>query len=195
MAHKFDPASRHILDSGERRKRLPPEHILSEIGLQAGDTFVDIGCGVGYFSIPASSMMGDSGMVYALDVSKEMLDELKASALKLGITNIRPLYIAEDRFELPARNNAVFFMCNVFHELDDRHGYLKRLRTSMNDSSRLVIIDFYKKETEHAPPVHHRVSLEDVRTIFQECGFTLQRSLEINPEEYGIIAVASKRAP
>ena len=42
----------------ERKKTQDPVSILSKAGLKPGMTFVDIGCGQGYFSIPAAKLVG-----------------------------------------------------------------------------------------------------------------------------------------
>lgn len=45
----------------EQRKWQNPENILAEIGLRSGMTFMDNGCGQGFFTIPAAKIVGDSG--------------------------------------------------------------------------------------------------------------------------------------
>ncbi len=57
MAHKFNVKDMQKLDSPERRKILPPEETLIKIGLNKNQIFIDIGCGIGYFSIPASKLL------------------------------------------------------------------------------------------------------------------------------------------
>jgi len=45
-----------------------PERTLREMGLRKGQTILDYGCGIGSFSITAAKMVGDEGVVYALDI-------------------------------------------------------------------------------------------------------------------------------
>ncbi len=52
----------------ERRKMQNPESILIDIGLKPGMIFVDIGCGDGYFALPAARMVGPEGKVIAIDI-------------------------------------------------------------------------------------------------------------------------------
>ena len=100
MAHKFNVKEMHKLDSFERRKILPPEEILIKAGLKIKDIFLDIGCGIGYFSIPASRIIGIEGKVFALDTSSEMLEELKRRIYKKNIKNIIPIFSEPYRFPL-----------------------------------------------------------------------------------------------
>ena len=69
----------------ERRLWQDAPAILAQIGLKPGDTLADIGSGDGYFSIPAARMVGQSGKIYALDVSAEAISELKADRLRAGL--------------------------------------------------------------------------------------------------------------
>ncbi|MEM4326044.1 MAG: methyltransferase domain-containing protein, partial [Candidatus Pacearchaeota archaeon] len=75
--HKFDPRNAHKLLSEERKRVLPAYEILRSSGLMDGMVFADIGCGNGYFTLPALEIVGEKGKVYSIDVQKEMLDELK----------------------------------------------------------------------------------------------------------------------
>ena len=53
MTHKFDITQKSKLDNPKRRELLPVKQVLEEIELKADEIFADIGCGIGYFSIPA----------------------------------------------------------------------------------------------------------------------------------------------
>ena len=77
MKHKFDAKSKHKLDNHQRRELLPPERTLLLMGLREGDVMADIGCGIGYFTVPAADIVGNSGKVYGLDVSEEMLGDVE----------------------------------------------------------------------------------------------------------------------
>ncbi|RUM88282.1 MAG: methyltransferase, partial [Thermodesulfatator sp.] len=61
MAHRFDPRKKHKLESEERRRLLPPEAVLELLELTPGETLVDLGCGPGYFALPAAERLGPKG--------------------------------------------------------------------------------------------------------------------------------------
>ena len=72
----------------ERRKWQDPEAILEEIGLHAGMTFIDVGCGSGFFALPAARMVGKTGKVYGIDISSSAIDTLRERAAQEGLTNV-----------------------------------------------------------------------------------------------------------
>ena len=48
-------------------------------------TAMDVGCGMGFFSIGMARMVGDTGKVISVDIQQKMLDILQKRALKTGI--------------------------------------------------------------------------------------------------------------
>lgn len=185
--HKFNPADRSRLCSEDRLKRLPPARILNDIGLKLGDTLVDIGCGPGLFALAAASVVGPRGAVYGVDISPEMIDDLKRSAEALGLTNVRAMLTRETEARLP-RGASFYFLVNVFHELADRPAYLRNIRRSMGPRSFLVIIDYFRKKTLHGPPLSERVPLKEAKALLAEQGLAVIRTWRVNEDEYGVIA-------
>ena len=60
---KPDRGIHRLIDDHERRKWQNPEAILSSIGLRPGFTLIDIGCGSGFFALPAAKIVGKKGKV------------------------------------------------------------------------------------------------------------------------------------
>ena len=71
------PRTWHYFAEEERRAWQDPEAILREIGLTSGMTFMDIGCGNGFFTLPAAAIAGPKGLVYGLDISETALAEIR----------------------------------------------------------------------------------------------------------------------
>ena len=68
-----------------------PERILHEMGLREGQTVLDYGCGIGSFSIPAAKMVGDDGVVYALDIHPLAIKAVEKKIEKKQIANIKTI--------------------------------------------------------------------------------------------------------
>jgi ubiquinone/menaquinone biosynthesis C-methylase UbiE len=76
LAYTFDNPLRPIFQK--------PEQILKP-HLQRGMSAVDIGCGMGYFSIAMAEIVGEQGSVIAVDIQQKMLDVLAKRALAKGV--------------------------------------------------------------------------------------------------------------
>jgi FkbM family methyltransferase len=62
--------------------------------LRPGDTFVDVGANIGYFSVLAAQLVGPTGRVVAVEASRPFMDRVELNARLNGITNIRPAHVA-----------------------------------------------------------------------------------------------------
>jgi ubiquinone/menaquinone biosynthesis C-methylase UbiE len=91
-AYAFDNVLRRILH--------PPEKILGEY-VKPGMTVLDVGCGMGHFSIGMARMVGDQGRVIAVDLQQKMLDVMMRRARRHGVAQqITPHFATETSFDL-----------------------------------------------------------------------------------------------
>jgi ubiquinone/menaquinone biosynthesis C-methylase UbiE len=74
--------SKNILSAGE---------VLKATELKLGDNFLDAGCGDGYISLEASSIVGDKGSVYALDVYPESIETVKKEIKTRNLGNMEAI--------------------------------------------------------------------------------------------------------
>ena len=101
MAHKFDAKKAGILDNPERANILDPDSILEKLELTGEIVLADLGCGTGFFSIPASKRVKK---VFALDIQQEMLEILIDKIKKDKITNIETILSEESSIPLSERS-------------------------------------------------------------------------------------------
>lgn len=173
MAHKFNPKDMQKLDSPERRKILPPEETLNIIGLNKNEIFIDIGCGIGYFSIPASKFVGIKGKVYAIDNSSEMIKELERRISENKITNIETIISNSYDFKLNSDTGTFALMANVLHEIDKKENFLQETNRVLKKEGTLCIIEWQKKETERGPPLEDRLSENEIKELLRITKFKL----------------------
>src|SRR5260370_30660709 len=102
MAHKFDPRLKDQLLTDERYELLQPAELLRSLGLKPGDTLADIGCGPGFFTLPAAEIVGVDGHVLAADIQADMLSAVKARVSERGLTNVRVAQASGTEVPLPA---------------------------------------------------------------------------------------------
>ena len=172
----------------ERRKWQDPEAIIKEIGLKAGDTLMDIGCGQGYFTIPAAKIAGESGKVYALDASLYVIDILNGKAEAAGLSNIvSRVGLAEHFVMCEACADFVFFGI-VLHDFDDRNAALKNARRMLKKGGRLIDLDFKKIPMPFGPPPEIKLSEEEATRLIEGAGFKVKSLRSIEPYSYLLIA-------
>jgi ubiquinone/menaquinone biosynthesis C-methylase UbiE len=75
-------------DNPLRRRLQDPDRILKGL-VQQGQMALDIGCGMGYFSLPLARAVGPAGTVICIDMQEQMLDAVRRKAEKAGLNNIQ----------------------------------------------------------------------------------------------------------
>ena len=160
MAHVFRGSLKY-LDDPERRRVLPAKDLLQEMAIKPGDTVLDFGAGIGYFSIPALDFVGESGKVIAIDLSRRMLRKLRERAGE------RPNLIICRAHDFGTYTADIILLVTVLHELDNPKEFLEACFTRLNPSGRIFIIDWQKKETPHGPPVKIRIEKNEVLSMTQ----------------------------
>ncbi len=103
-----------------------PERTLREMGLQKGQAVLDYGCGIGSFSIPAAKMVGDDGVVYALDIHPLAIKAVEKEIRKKRIPNIKTILSARET-GLPDESVDVVLLYDVFQMISDRDKLLEEL--------------------------------------------------------------------
>jgi ubiquinone/menaquinone biosynthesis C-methylase UbiE len=148
----------HRLDSPARLLFLPPGEVLDALALHAGDTVADVGAGTGYFTLPMARAVGPKGKVYAVDAQAEMLVLLKEKLRHAGLANVNLVQAEADRTGLPPSICDLFFLANVWHELDDCAATLREARRVLKPQGRIAILDWRPDvEQENGPPLAHRL--------------------------------------
>lgn len=189
MAHKFDNKNRSKLDNEERRKELPPLETLKLLGYTGDEDFADIGCGIGYFTIPAAQMAKAASKVYAMDISEEMLEDVGERASEASLGNIEKVKVGEYALKISNESVGYALLSNVFHEIDDKKRYLSEVHRIIKHGGKLAIIEWEKVEGEKGPPVEHRVSYEEALEYLNQNGFIGSMKIIIGQNYYGIIAL------
>ena len=167
------------------------EQILSEIGLQPGATLADIGCGDGFFSLPAAKMVGDTGLIYALDASPEAISSLKEKVAAAGLKNIRTFIADAERTVVCDRCADVVLMANVLHDFEHPLLVLANAIKILKPGGILADLDWRKEAQQiHGPPLAKRLSQDDASAILKEAGFIVVKSSLSGPFHYLLLAKA-----
>ncbi|MEM4290027.1 MAG: class I SAM-dependent methyltransferase [Nitrososphaerota archaeon] len=131
-----------FLDMSLRRLIHDPYRLLKVMRLEEGHILLDVGCGTGYLSIPAASIVGDNGIVYAVDISYKYLWKLELRAAKLGVKNILAVRTgAEELDGIPDNSvdRAVFMLS--LHHIDGKEQALSQVRRKLKQDSLLMVYE------------------------------------------------------
>jgi ubiquinone/menaquinone biosynthesis C-methylase UbiE len=151
-------------DNPVRRLFQNPYKILRPY-IKPGWTILDVGPGMGYFTIPMAKMAGDTGKVIAADIQPEMLEGVRRKATKESVSGRIKLH--QSKPESLDINEAIDF-CLTFwmvHEVPDRQRFLGEIVSLLKAGGLLLIVE---------PKVHvSKKSFEATISIAKGLGLTI----------------------
>ena len=162
-----------ILNSSFRKLVHNPRRII-ETHMSAGMAAMDIGCGMGFFTIPMSGITGKQGEVIAVDLQPEMLAGLQRNAEKAGVDNITYHQCGQNSLNIGQWDEAVDFVLimMMLHEAPDADRLIREVYDALAPGGKLLFSE---------PIVH--VSKEQFRqsvTMIQQTGFSVIASPKIH---------------
>ena len=104
---------------------------------------MDIGCGMGFFTIPMSCITGSRGKVIAVDLQPEMLDGLQRNARKSGCENIVLHQCAYNSLNIRQWDNTVDFalVFMMLHEVPDAERLVRELCDALAPGGKLLFAE------------------------------------------------------
>lgn len=137
-------AARFTIDTPFRRLIHDPQKIVGPF-VAPGMTVLDVGCGVGWFSIPIATMVGDSGRVIAVDLQQPMLDIVRRRAEKANVAaRIQTHLCQKNRLGIDASVDFILLFA-MLHEVPDSERMLRELRDCLKEDGKLLLAE---------PPIH-----------------------------------------
>ena len=77
-----------VMESPLRRKFFDPAKALKAAGIQSGQKVLEVGCGTGFFTIPAAKLVGNEGRVLTIDPHPLAIEQVVKKIRDAGLTNI-----------------------------------------------------------------------------------------------------------
>jgi ubiquinone/menaquinone biosynthesis C-methylase UbiE len=112
--------------------------------VQPGATVLDLGCALGFFTLPLARMAGPAGRVIALDVQREMIVGLQRRASRVGLAGrIDARLCAPDDLGLTDLDSAIDFAAalHVLHEMPDVAGAFRQLAAALKPGAVLLVVE------------------------------------------------------
>ena len=156
LAYTFDNRLRGLLHR--------PAEILNGL-VRPGRTVVDIGAGLGFFTIAMAELVGSEGTVISVDLQPEMLRRARRGAERRGIADRIRFHQATPAaigIQGPVDFVLAFWMV---HEVADRQAFLAEIHSLLGSGGHLLIAE----PKGHVSQAMFRLTAE----VAQEAGFSV----------------------
>jgi SAM-dependent methyltransferase len=144
----------------------------------------DIGAGTGYFSTRLAHMV-PKGRVYAIDTEPDMVKHLAERGKREGLKNMTALVAKPDDPKLPQKAD-VALLVDVYHHIENRERYFRRLADSLKPDGRIAVIDF-RMESPDGPPKAARIPPERVKAELKSAGYEVVQEHAFLPNQFFLV--------
>jgi len=173
-----------------------PGATLRELGVESGESVAEVGCGSGYFALPAARII-EPKPVYAIDLDASLLDELDELAEQQDIENVVPvLGDARNLTGVLPDPVSTLVVANTFHGVDDQSRLVEQALQVIEPGGSLVIVNWHDRPREtttvgtepRGPPTQLRMTPRETEdAVLPVTAFTLTRQVELPPYHYALV--------
>jgi SAM-dependent methyltransferase len=146
-----------LLEHPWRLRYRNPDELLGRLGILAGVTVADIGCGTGLFTANMAERVGESGMVHAIDIQEKMLVHARQRLQIAKLSQrVRFYHSGIHTMPLPDQSVDIALMAAVLGELPARGLALDEVRRILKPGGRLAISEELPDPAYTPAPVARR---------------------------------------
>lgn len=133
----------YLLASPLRRLLLKPEELLAPY-VESGMTALDVGCAMGFFSLPLAELVGPEGRVICVDVQERMIRSLRRRVARAGLGDRIETRVCSgaslDTRDLDAGVDFALAFA-VIHEVPDPARTLAEIQSTLSAKGRFLLAE------------------------------------------------------
>lgn len=152
------------LERPERQREEMPNRLIQLLKLKEGDVVADIGVGTGYIARRISPEIGDTGIIYGVEIQQEMLDILAVKMAEVGIKNIKGVLGTITDPKLPPNSVDLVIMVDVYHEFSHPYEMMQNICHGLKTGGRVVFVEYRAEDpTVLIKPLHKMTELQVIK--------------------------------
>ena len=166
-----------------------PRTNVMRFGITEGMCIADFGSGSGHYTRAAAEAVGDSGKVYAIDIQRALLNNVKDISRPTR-KNIEVLWGNVEKPRGSKLSNASVdgvIIANALFQFEDRNAALVEAYRVLKPKGRLFLVDWSDSFGGIGPQQEDLESAGVARTRAEETGFSFIRNIEAGEHHYGLI--------
>jgi ubiquinone/menaquinone biosynthesis C-methylase UbiE len=174
------------LDAPARVAAMKIPEMVAALDISPGQRVADIGAGSGAVSGPLAIATGPAGVLYAVDIDKDLLAHIDTRARDQHLVNIKTVLGGGIDPRLPEPVDLAF-MNDVLHHVQDRAAFLQKLASYLKRGGRLTIVDYRPGVGPHKAQPELEVSEAEVDGWLRAAGLERSKSVPLFGDRYFLI--------
>jgi ubiquinone/menaquinone biosynthesis C-methylase UbiE len=176
------PINNQLIDIGD---------VLARAQLRPGMRIADFGCSrTGHVVFRAAPLVGDRGMVFAVDILREALDAVNKRARLEGLSMVHPIWADVERVgktAIPDHSLDCVFIINLLTHINEKEAVLTEAARLMKEKARLFVVDWLDSPLLHAFHRTEPVQFDQITAWCADHGFVLQEMFQPGKHHGGAV--------
>jgi ubiquinone/menaquinone biosynthesis C-methylase UbiE len=184
VAHTMHWMGANWLVRKEREREESVQEMIKELRIKPGMTIADLGCGNGYHSLMMMELTGKDGVVYGVDIQKEMLTLFKKRAAEAKLDNYKLVLGTLIDPKLPAGKFDLILIVDAYHEFSHPVHMLAGIRKALKPDGKVVLLEFRAEDDTVPIKPDHKMTKAQVNKELVANGFKLVREYDDLPWQH-----------
>lgn len=169
---------------------LSPQATLGAAHISEGSRVADFSAGSGFFARAAARIVGQDGIVWAIDPSADMLTRLKNLSVGEGLHNVEVVRGSLEKLggtKLPDATMDVVMLANGLFSVDHKEVAAAEAYRVLRKAGRLVLVDWTSSHGGLGPHQDQVVTAAHAKKIFEAAGFVHAEDIPAGAYHWGLI--------
>jgi ubiquinone/menaquinone biosynthesis C-methylase UbiE len=173
-----------------KTKLLNTDLIIDFSDLEEDSKVADFGCGqLGYFIFPLARVIGEKGVVYAVDIIKEYLEIIKKEAEKNNLKQIKTIWHdLESSYPSKIKSSDLdaVLIINTLSQTEKPSEIIKEAGRILKENGKLIIVD-WEKTSPFKTASGKKTDKNNLIKKIPDFGFSLEKDFKAGIHNYGLI--------
>lgn len=167
-----------------------PLSIVKQFELREGMRVADFGAGSGAYTFPMADIVRGNGMIYAVEVQKDLLKRIQNDAAARHVTNVTPLWANIEKIggtKLADRSLDGVLVSNVLFQIPEKETCVREIARITKPAGAVFLVDWAESFGGMGPRPEDVLPEAKARALFEANGFSYERVLSAGAHHYGMI--------
>lgn len=172
-------------------KLLDAERVFEETNIREGMKVAELGCGnTGHFIFPMAKMVGEEGVVYAVDILENALSGIKSRNKLEQLKNIKTVRSNLETFgatNIEPNSLDIAYLINTLHQNKKQFAVIRESARLLRKRGLLVVIDWESYPKPLNPSYVERVSKDNIKNFSNDLNLVLLKDFKAGPYHFGLV--------
>lgn len=175
----------------EERSFLHPSLAVRAAGVHEGLVVADFSGGAGHFARAAARAVGLEGVVWVVDLNRELLPRIKNLSVAEGWGNVEVMQgdvSREGGSFLPPESFDFIIAANLLFSLENKAAAVREMRRVLKPRGKVLLIDWQESFGGLGPHPGHVVAAAEAKALAAAAGFELVHDIPAGHYHWGFVA-------